>query len=39
MPEALDNYFGGAQMLVRDPRTGEITGTADPRRDGSVGGL
>lgn len=37
--EALDNYFGGAQMLVRDPRTGEITGTADPRRDGSVGGL
>ena len=29
-----DLYFGGAQAVVRDPKTGELHGGADPRRDG-----
>jgi gamma-glutamyltranspeptidase / glutathione hydrolase len=37
--DALDPYFGGAQALIRDPVTGSLTGAADPRRDGAVGGL
>ncbi len=32
-------YFGGAQVLLRDPATGVITGAADPRRDGNVDGF
>jgi gamma-glutamyltranspeptidase/glutathione hydrolase len=34
-----DPYFGGAQAVIRDPVTGELTGAADPRRDGAVGEL
>jgi len=33
-----DLFFGGAQGIVRDPRTGLLTGGADPRRDGAVVG-
>lgn len=29
-----DLYFGGAQAVVRNPKTGELHGGADPRRDG-----
>ena len=31
-----DLFFGGAQGIVRDPKTGMLTGGADPRRDGAV---
>ncbi len=31
-----DLFFGGAQGIARDPRTGRLTGGADPRRDGAV---
>ncbi len=31
-----DLFFGGAQGIVRDPKTGRLTGGADPRRDGAV---
>ena len=27
-------YFGGAQAVARDPRTGELSGGGDPRRGG-----
>ena len=33
-----DLFFGGAQGIVRDPRTGRLQGGADPRRDGAVVG-
>jgi gamma-glutamyltranspeptidase / glutathione hydrolase len=33
-----DLFFGGAQGIVIDPRTGRRTGGADPRRDGAVVG-
>jgi gamma-glutamyltranspeptidase/glutathione hydrolase len=29
-------YFGGAQAVVRDPATGELSGGGDPRRGGAV---
>jgi gamma-glutamyltranspeptidase/glutathione hydrolase len=29
-------YFGGAQAVVRDPGTGELSGGGDPRRGGAV---
>jgi gamma-glutamyltranspeptidase/glutathione hydrolase len=29
-------YFGGAQAVVRDPVSGELSGGGDPRRGGSV---
>jgi gamma-glutamyltranspeptidase/glutathione hydrolase len=29
-------YFGGAQAVARDPRTGELSGGGDPRRGGAV---
>lgn len=32
----LDLFFGGAQAIVREPRTGRLLGGADPRRDGAV---
>jgi gamma-glutamyltranspeptidase/glutathione hydrolase len=31
---AMDLYFGGAQAVMLDPRTGKLYGAADPRRDG-----
>lgn len=31
-----DLFFGGAQGIVRDPRTGRLSGGADRRRDGAV---
>jgi gamma-glutamyltranspeptidase / glutathione hydrolase len=33
-----DLYFGGAQGIVIDPKTGKRIGGADPRRDGAVVG-
>ena len=30
----MDLYFGGAQAVMIDPKTGIIYGGADPRRDG-----
>ena len=29
-------FFGGAQAVARDPRTGELTGGGDPRRGGAA---
>ncbi|WP_026911422.1 gamma-glutamyltransferase [Patulibacter minatonensis] len=29
-------YFGGVQLVARDPATGVLTGAADPRRGGAV---
>jgi gamma-glutamyltranspeptidase/glutathione hydrolase len=29
-----DLFFGGAQIIRRDPRTGQLEGSADPRRGG-----
>ena len=29
-----DNYFGGAQGILIDPKTGKLYGGADSRRDG-----
>jgi gamma-glutamyltranspeptidase/glutathione hydrolase len=29
-------FFGGAQAVARDPRTGALTGGGDPRRGGAV---
>jgi gamma-glutamyltranspeptidase/glutathione hydrolase len=29
-------YFGGAQAVVRDPDSGELSGGGDPRRGGAV---
>jgi len=29
-------YFGGVQAVVRDPKTGELSGGGDPRRGGAV---
>jgi gamma-glutamyltranspeptidase/glutathione hydrolase len=34
-----DLFFGGAQGIVIDPRTGLRVGGADPRRDGAVVGF
>lgn len=31
-------YMGSVQMVTRDPKSGELIGIADPRRDGSAGG-
>jgi gamma-glutamyltranspeptidase / glutathione hydrolase len=31
-----DLFFGGAQGILRDPKTGRFNGGADPRRDGAV---
>lgn len=36
--EAFDLYFGGAQGILVDPKTGRKKGGADPRRDGAVVG-
>ena len=36
--EAFDLYFGGAQGILVDPKTGRKNGGADPRRDGAVVG-
>jgi gamma-glutamyltranspeptidase/glutathione hydrolase len=33
-----DLFFGGAQGIVIDPKTGLRIGGADPRRDGAVVG-
>ena len=33
-----DLYFGGAQGVLIDPRTGTLYGGADPRRDGFAAG-
>jgi gamma-glutamyltranspeptidase/glutathione hydrolase len=35
---AFDLFFGGAQGIVVDPKTGLRIGGADPRRDGAVAG-
>ena len=35
---ALDLFFGGAQGIVIDPKSGARIGGADPRRDGAVVG-
>ena len=34
-----DLFFGGAQGIVIDPKTGRKLGGADPRRDGAVAGF
>ena len=31
-------FFGGVHAIVKDPKTGELTGVADPRRDGIAKG-
>jgi gamma-glutamyltranspeptidase/glutathione hydrolase len=36
--EDFDLFFGGAQAIIIDPKTGELRGGADPRRDGAVYG-
>ena len=36
--EAYSFYMGCVQMVMRDHRTGEFIGVADPRRDGAAGG-
>lgn len=33
-----DLYFGGAQGVMIDPKTGALVGGADPRREGAVAG-
>ena len=33
-----DLFFGGAQAITVDRRTGQLSGGADPRRDGAVAG-
>jgi gamma-glutamyltranspeptidase / glutathione hydrolase len=34
--DGIDLFFGGAQMIMRDPVTGEFHGSADKRRGGSA---
>jgi len=34
-----DLYFGGAQGVYFDAKTGEFVGAADPRRDGAARGF
>ena len=36
--EAFSFYMGCIQMVVRDHKSGRLTGVADPRRDGAAGG-
>jgi gamma-glutamyltranspeptidase/glutathione hydrolase len=36
--EDFDLFFGGAQGIIIDPKTGKRIGGADPRRDGAVVG-
>jgi gamma-glutamyltranspeptidase / glutathione hydrolase len=36
--KAFDLFFGGAQGIIIDPKTGRRIGGADPRRDGAVVG-
>lgn len=36
--QGMDLYFGGAQGVMIDPRTGLLFGGADPRRDGFAAG-
>jgi gamma-glutamyltranspeptidase/glutathione hydrolase len=31
-----ERYFGGVHAILIDPETGELTGAADPRRDGQA---
>jgi len=33
---SLNLFFGGTQAVARDPRSGELSGGGDPRRDGAV---
>jgi gamma-glutamyltranspeptidase / glutathione hydrolase len=33
-----DLYFGGAQGVAIDPKTGMLSGAADPRREGAISG-
>ena len=33
-----DMFFGGVQAVMMDPKTGELVGAADPRRDGAAVG-
>ncbi len=35
---AMDNYFGGVHLIMVDPQTGVLKGSADPRRSGVVEG-
>jgi gamma-glutamyltranspeptidase/glutathione hydrolase len=35
----LEMYFGGVHAAFSNPRTGELEGGADPRRDGAVAGF
>jgi len=35
---AMDLYFGGAQGVMVDVKTGKLYGGADPRRDGFAAG-
>ncbi|MBU2534534.1 MAG: gamma-glutamyltransferase family protein, partial [Alphaproteobacteria bacterium] len=35
----LDLFFGGAQVVAQDTLTGDICGSADPRRGGQAGGF
>jgi len=34
----VDSYFGGVHLIMIDPVTGTLTGSADPRRSGVVAG-
>mgnify|MGYP002630745134 CR=1 FL=1 len=34
----MDNYFGGVHLIMIDQKTGELFGSADPRRSGVVAG-
>ena len=36
--EAFSFYMGCVQLVMRDPRSGELVGVADPRRDGTAAG-
>jgi gamma-glutamyltranspeptidase/glutathione hydrolase len=34
--KGLNLFFGGAQAVLRDPATGELSGAGDPRRGGAA---
>lgn len=36
---AANHYYGGGQVIVRDPETGVLTGGSDPRKDGAAAGF
>lgn len=39
LPRSMPGYFGGGQLIIRDPDTGVLIGGSEPRNDGAAVGF